>query len=212
MTRSLVEREVISDHLVKEITIEYLMARGEQPYRILRGGYSLWETHVPAMRLALVAAIQSVEGGVQVAAKQESCPESAPRTETAYKADRLRFAVGYLAKHAKGVSLSDWDKISNDILDAAELLDAQLTKTPSADHDDSNLRGLAEQGRIADGGQCTEQASQCLSLADFDHLCTDRECPIFGQRSCSSNCRCHKTREQMMLDEINRLRKNGVRE
>ena len=57
MTRSLVEREVISDHLVKEITIEYLMARGEQPYRILRGGYSLWETHVPAMRLALVAAI-----------------------------------------------------------------------------------------------------------------------------------------------------------
>ena len=88
----------------------------------------------------------------------------------------------------------------------------QLTKTPSADHDDSNLRGLAEQGRIADGGQCTEQASQCLSLADFDHLCTDRECPIFGQRSCSSNCRCHKTREQMMLDEINRLRKNGVRE
>ncbi len=94
--------------------------------------------------MALRAALQSVEGGVQVAAKQESCPESAPRTETAYKADRLRFAVGFLAKHAKGISLSDWDKISNDILDAAKLLDAQLTKTPSADHDDGNLRGLAE--------------------------------------------------------------------
>lgn len=100
-----------------------------------------WALRQELTRIEL--ALQSVEGGVQVAAKQESCPESAPRTETAYKADRLRFAVGYLAKHAKGVSLFDWDKISNDILDAAELLDAQLTKTPSADHDAGNLRDLS---------------------------------------------------------------------
>lgn len=62
--------------------------------------------------------------------------ESAPRTETAYRADRLRFAVGYLAKHAKGISLSDWDKISNDILDAAKLLDA--CHNPERNEDEDN--------------------------------------------------------------------------
>ncbi len=50
-------------------------------------------------------------------------PPSPTPTERAYKAARLRFAVGYLAKHAKGLNFTDWNKISNDILDAANLLD-----------------------------------------------------------------------------------------
>jgi len=280
-----VPREVLAN-AVSELKSLLAMCEGEVP--------SLLEDHfsypkiVDAIEAGETALSSSdPEGGARgvqgsIATKQESRPESAPRTETAvrealpfgiidpkyaafYTVARLTaWSYGYaIAMH--GSFTRDLDLIAIPWTDAAVSpeklihqiqyrtgctpvkpnasirehgrivwtlsfpefdcprfvdfsiippvrLDTQLTKTPSAGHDDGNLRGLAEQGRIADGGQCTEQASQCLSLADFDHLCTDRECPIFGQRSCSSNCRCHKTREQMMLDEINRLRKNGVRE
>lgn len=47
---------------------------------------------------------------------------------------------------------------------------------------------------------------ELVKLADFDHRCSDEECVNFGQRTFSNNCKCHKTREQMMLEEIRSLR------
>ena len=46
----------ITDAFIKDATTEYLSHRGEQPYRILRGGQQLWETHAPAIRAALACA------------------------------------------------------------------------------------------------------------------------------------------------------------
>lgn len=46
----------ITDAFIKDATTEYLSHRGEQPYRVLRGGQQLWETHAPAMRHALTTA------------------------------------------------------------------------------------------------------------------------------------------------------------
>lgn len=40
---------------------------------------------------------------------------------------------------------------------------------------------------------------------DFDHRCSEKDCPHFGGRT-SISCRCHKTREQVALAEIDRLR------
>jgi hypothetical protein len=56
-----------------------------------------------ALRL-LTSALQSVEGGVQVAAKQESCPESATRTETAI-AERIASAISNLHEQKFGEKL-----------------------------------------------------------------------------------------------------------
>ena len=194
--------------------------------------------------MALRAALQSVEGGVQVAAKQESCPESAPRTETA-TVTALRECQRVLAMMIDPESIKSTSVIhafaaataaeakARTVLNGVTTFDGgveghavnschidhvvrhahehdqgrsalssppkykaagikpgpsdQLTKTPSADHDDGNLRSLAEQGRIADGGQCTEQASQCLSLAfgiidpDYARIFTIARCLAWAE-------------------------------
>ena len=66
----------------------------------------------------------------------------------------------------------------------------QLTKTPSADHDDGNLRGLAEpnhQGSSADGQQCNEQSGQSLSPAfgiidpDYARIFTIARCLAWAE-------------------------------
>ena len=192
-----VPREVLAN-AVSELKSLLAMCEGEVP--------SLLEDHFSYPKI-----VDAIEAGET--ALSSSDPEGGARGERDGGND-VRWAVNYLLEQI-AAKFEAWDTMDLWRSDAASLVRSfkhDLTRTPPAGHDDGNLRSLAEQGRIADGGQCTEQASQCLSLADFDHLCTDRECPIFGQRSCSSNCRCHKTREQMMLDEINRLRKNGVRE
>jgi len=41
---------------MERATKEYLQHRGENPYRVLRGGSELWETHIPAMTAAFTAA------------------------------------------------------------------------------------------------------------------------------------------------------------
>lgn len=84
MTRSsdlvMVEREVLADALAfLESEMHWSQPApdmGEEP------SDQFTYDAIP-VAMALRAALQSVEGGVQVAAKQESCPESAPRTETA---------------------------------------------------------------------------------------------------------------------------------
>lgn len=43
-------------------------------------------------------------------------------------------------------------------------------------------------------------------MLDMDHRCTEQECPHIGQRS-DRGCGCHKTREQMLEDEVVRLRR-----
>lgn len=82
MTRSdlvMVEREVLADALAfLESEMHWSQPApdmGEEP------SDQFTYDAIP-VAMALRAALQSVEGGVQVAAKQESCPESAPRTET----------------------------------------------------------------------------------------------------------------------------------
>lgn len=39
----------------------------------------------------------------------------------------------------------------------------------------------------------------------FDHRCEETHCPSMGQRSTPGGCKCHRTREQMMLAYIERL-------
>lgn len=95
---------------------------------------------------------QSSQEDVQgsIATKQESCPESAPHTETAL--DRRLFPI-----HASRKSLFINDLNNRAIAEMchrpdreqwaaliAEAVNATLTKTPSADRDAGNLRGLAE--------------------------------------------------------------------
>ena len=82
MTRSdlvMVEREVLADALAfLESEMHWSQPApdmGEEP------SDQFTYDAIP-VAMALRAALQSVEGGVQVAAKQESCTESAPRTET----------------------------------------------------------------------------------------------------------------------------------
>lgn len=53
MTAQTQTPESIAEQRAKDAAIEYLSHRGENPYRILRGGQALWETHLPAMRAAL---------------------------------------------------------------------------------------------------------------------------------------------------------------
>lgn len=42
----------MTDAALKDAAIEYLSHRGENPYRVLRGGSQLWETHVASMKAA----------------------------------------------------------------------------------------------------------------------------------------------------------------
>lgn len=46
-------KEALPLSVIKSIVTEYLSHRGERPYRVLRGGQELWETHVEAMLSAL---------------------------------------------------------------------------------------------------------------------------------------------------------------
>lgn len=43
----------LSDADLKDAVSELLSARGERPYRVLRGGQELWETWVDAFRAAI---------------------------------------------------------------------------------------------------------------------------------------------------------------
>ncbi|MDQ5916321.1 MAG: hypothetical protein QG584_2215, partial [Pseudomonadota bacterium] len=70
-----------------EEALEYFtgsrMPTPPSPFGVRSHGSGPMGSIVRKLNAALLPALQSVEGGVQVAAKQESCPESAPRTETA---------------------------------------------------------------------------------------------------------------------------------
>jgi len=103
--------------------------------------------------------------GVQgsIATKQESCPESAPRTETAILnrlfalTAALRLHDDYMSEQFSGPesdalhpkAAANWRNIRKVLADAA------LTKTPSADHDAGNLRGLAEPNTPRDSSEST---------------------------------------------------------
>lgn len=69
-----------------EEALEYFtgsrMPTPPSPFGVRSHGSGPMGSIVRKLNAALLPALQSVEGGVQVAAKQESCPESAPRTET----------------------------------------------------------------------------------------------------------------------------------
>ena len=109
------------------------------------------------------SANKSKESDIQtsIATKQESCPESATRTETAYwKSVAKELSDVLLTVRPLGGSelfkrfkdetyLADpayfkaaIGKLRQDLLEA-NLTAAKLTKTPSADHDAGNLRGLS---------------------------------------------------------------------
>lgn len=47
-----------------------------------------------------------------------------------------------------------------------------------------------------------------LNAADFDHRCVEPTCCVYGQRT-TTNCLCHKPREQMLLDAIASARAEG---
>jgi len=87
MTRSsdlvMVEREVLEEAL--EYFTGSRMPTPSSPFGALSNGSGPMGSIVRKLNTALLPALQSVEGGVQgsIATKQESCPESAPRTETA---------------------------------------------------------------------------------------------------------------------------------
>jgi hypothetical protein len=42
-------------------------------------------------------------------------------------------------------------------------------------------------------------------VTDFQHRCQDSDCVYIGQPTSPNACKCHKTAEQMMRDEIDRL-------
>lgn len=47
-----------------------------------------------------------------------------------------------------------------------------------------------------------------LNAADFDHRCAEPTCCVYGQRT-TTNCLCHKPREQMLLEAIASARAEG---
>ena len=96
---------------------------------------------------SVIAALQSVEGGVQgsIATKQESCPEGAPRTETALEYGSIEDRIADATRDASESHKEDCNSYgagydSGYLAALIELRDDQLTKTPSAGHDDGNLR------------------------------------------------------------------------
>lgn len=74
-----------------EEALEYFtgsrMPTPPSPFGVRSHGSGPMGSIVRKLNAALLPALQSVEGGVQgsIATKQESCPESAPRTETAVR-------------------------------------------------------------------------------------------------------------------------------
>ena len=94
-----------------------------------------------------LSALQSVEGAVQgsIATKQESCPEGAPRTETALEYGSIEDRIADATRDASESHKEDCNSYgagydSGYLAALIELRDDQLTKTPSAGHDDGNLR------------------------------------------------------------------------
>ena len=55
----------LTDAALKDAVTELLSARGERPYRVLRGGQELWEMWLPAFRAAMryPATISQQDGG-----------------------------------------------------------------------------------------------------------------------------------------------------
>lgn len=43
----------------------------------------------------------------------------------------------------------------------------------------------------------------------YSHICSEVSCCSYGQRTTPRSCRCHKTREQMMTERIEELRKRA---
>ncbi|MGD9631631.1 MAG: hypothetical protein AB7V18_20530 [Pyrinomonadaceae bacterium] len=120
--------------------------------------------HTPTCELAkAIAALQSVEGGVQgsIATKQESCPEGAPRTETATAIYSVLSSacIEHSALSVSGFNLfgdsksikaaQEWLHSHSQIgdlktnlrhwRDECGKLHAQLAKTPSADVCDAGV-------------------------------------------------------------------------
>lgn len=78
---------VETDAQIKDATTEYLSHRGERPYRILRGGQELWETHVPAMREAFRA---SRRASLTVGTEPKTCQRCQGNGEIVTDWDRYR--------------------------------------------------------------------------------------------------------------------------
>lgn len=54
-----------TEAMVEAAAREFLMHKGERPWRVLRGGYELWEANAPAMRAALIAALATAPEGME---------------------------------------------------------------------------------------------------------------------------------------------------
>ncbi len=230
-----------------EEALEYFtgsrMPTPPSPFGVRSHGSGPMGSIVRKLNAALLPALQSVEGGVQgsIATKQESCPESAPRTETAIVA-ALRECQRVLAMmidpesikstsviHAfaaataaeakartvlNGVTKSDGGveghavnscHIDHVVRHAHEhdqgrsALSSppkykaagikpgpsdQLTKTPSADHDDGNLRGLSapnHQPHAVSQGWRDDRVAVARALYEVGRKAIE---PTLGMRLC----------------------------
>lgn len=52
--------ELLSDDMLKDISTEFISWKGENPYKVHRGGYAAWEVEKPAIKAALSFAIRSL--------------------------------------------------------------------------------------------------------------------------------------------------------
>lgn len=52
------QAEPVADARVKRAAYEFLLHKGDRPWRVTRGGVELWEEYAPAMRHALTAALK----------------------------------------------------------------------------------------------------------------------------------------------------------
>jgi len=236
-----VPREVLEEAL--EYFTGSRMPTPPSPFGVRSHGSGPMGSIVRKLNAALLPALQSVEGGVQgsIATKQESRPESAPRTETAIVA-ALRECQRVLAMmidpesikstsviHAfaaataaeakartvlNGVTKSDGGveghavnscHIDHVVRHAHEhdqgrsALSSppkykaagikpgpsdQLTKTPSADHDDGNLRGLSapnHQPHAVSQGWRDDRVAVARALYEVGRKAIE---PTLGMRLC----------------------------
>ena len=124
-----VPRENIAEALTQ--ACEYFENRAD----VVDGDYGIPEPNTE-MRLAQMCSDA-------LSAIPSSDPEGGARGELNY-AQLLTVRAVAKSAHAKSVDMSVWHEDLQALDWAVEFIDAQLTNTPSADHDDGNLRGLAE--------------------------------------------------------------------
>jgi Lar family restriction alleviation protein len=77
------EAVAVTDEMVRKASNEYLMHKGERPWRVLRGGQELWETCALAMRAALVAALSP--SGNDLRADRTALVDRLERAAAAYE-------------------------------------------------------------------------------------------------------------------------------